>query len=122
MSNKEINVQNIICNNNDDNQNIINTENDNRKGRKNDGIRKLFIKQNNRLKCTFPKCEKSFSTNSSVTVLKYHMYNDHEKSSNIKTKNVNIVDNMKNNENSENDAYKAFAIAFAKNSLPYSFH
>jgi hypothetical protein len=92
---------------------------DKKKGRKSDDIRKHFVIQGTLLKCIYNECGKTFSPKTSVTALKYHVLNKHEQIENLKTKSVDIINNMENDIVSENDVYEKFAVAFAKNSLSH---
>lgn len=62
----------------------------------------------------------TFSVKTSVTALKCHIYNIHEQVSNIKANRDNTKSNMENEIISENEIYKKFIIAFAKNGLAHS--
>lgn len=99
----------------------LDNANKNKKGRKVDEVRNFFIIENNYLKCAEYNCNKKFSCNTSVSVLKYHLMQDHGKNLNKKTNTKCIITNMENDIQTSNaEIYKAFAIAFAKNSLPHS--
>jgi hypothetical protein len=105
---------------------IVDEIGENKKGRKRDDVRKYFtdVIDSNDIKCTLHNCGKKFSCKTSVSNLKYHILQDHGQIYNKKTKCISIVDNMeKEKENqiiSETEIHKKIAIAFAKNSLPYS--
>jgi hypothetical protein len=87
------------------------------KGRKKDPIRNYFDVINDQYCCNFNDCQKKFSYNSSVSVLKYHISKEHAQNL---VNNIKINDIMENTNLPELDFYNTLAMAFAKNSLPHS--
>jgi len=106
----------------------INNKKINKTGRKKDPAREYYIKRDNKLYCIINNCNFSFSSNTSISVLKTHIKNCHndiinkqnkdgDKNNNeFKDKNDLIVLNDIN----DDSVYTLFSIVFAKKSLPYS--
>ena len=91
---------------------------ENKKGRKKDNIRNYFRNEKEYMHCNIDNCNTKFSTNTSVSILKRHITNNHDQ---ILNKNIKINNNMiENIEIIENDIYSSLAIAFSKNALSHS--
>jgi hypothetical protein len=95
----------------------------NSKGRKRDLTHDYYIIEVDKKKCT-SNCGKTFSLATSTTVLKRHLSKKHNIKAQDQDKDDETTKNQLENENiielAEKDVCKAFSIAFAKNSLPYS--
>ena len=65
----------------DTNENIIDKEKDelNKNGRKKDYDHNHFVIDNNNVHCKLDNCNKKFSLQTSITVLKNHILKDHDK-------------------------------------------
>lgn len=87
-------------------------------GRKKSGIRNFYDKKNDKLYCNINNCTKNFSSKSSIYSLRDHINQCHDMCKNIKNNNTtNII--MTELKDKEYKIYKAFALAFAKNSLSH---
>ena len=102
-------------------------------GRKRDNVRIFFEEQNgDKLHCNINNCTKIFSKKTSVYALRDHVKHFHNNivcKNSINNNNININMNdeskninniIENNDKQEDKINHLFALAFAKNSLPYS--
>lgn len=92
-----------------------------KKGRKKSNIRNYYKEANLKLECKIEGCKKRFSTKTSIATLKNHIYHLHNENiyKDDKALDTNI-NQMTTHELKEIKICNAFAISFAKNSLPHT--
>jgi len=120
-------------------ENIGNTKLDNtnksKTGRKKDNIREYYDIKDDKLYCKLSNCDKAYSGTTSLYALRDHIKYFHGNMLSKNNNNNNMDNSINNNMNNiinkndainetfleqENKIYHSFAIAFSKNSLPYS--
>jgi len=123
-------MNDLISNNIDVNNNNVNGNCNINIGRKKDKIHAYFTVKiddgESKLHCNIKNCERTFSIKTSTSNLKLHISNEHkdewnlyeENKKNTKFEKKTIIDNS-TDPNEQNES-SLMAIAFAKNSLPYT--
>jgi len=92
-----------------------------KRGRKRDSARDYYVIKDNKLMCIVEKCNITFSSNTSISVLKRHIKKYHNIILVNKDEQYNNKDDNIDEDNlDEEGVYNLFSIAFAKKSLPYS--
>lgn len=87
-------------------------------GRKESPVRKLFNRKDGKLHCSFTGCIKSFSNNTNAIILQNHIDKFHGHNMTTDINNVTTLQ-ISDEDIAKRAIYNAYAVAFAKNSLPH---